>query len=630
VAGAKEGTHAAATPAKTAPSLASTGRAWFWVGGILAGAAVFYGGLLVGSNSEIPGNTNVLGVQIGGLSTAEATAILQQELGPKSESPIAISAYDNTALLVPLDAGMSFDAAATAAAASSRAFNPLELLGRLVAAHAVDPVVTVNQETLRLAIEDFSATVVTTPVEPTIAYDGLTPTYVYGVPGRGVDVDASMGRIDAAYLNSSRVELVVVSVPMQISDETVDSTVSGIATSAISGPVRVEVGEARSSISPEAIAQALHLEPEGALFVPVLDGDFLHDVIEQDLKLVEGGAKDATFRIVGDVPVVVPAVLGQGVSAEDLGAAVLSAMEQTGDARVARVDLSASQLPDLTTEEAFQLGVKERISTFTQNVPTIEYMQHNLARAAKYIDGMILMPGETFSMNETTENHNPDPAKGYMEGYAIGPSGVFQKVLGGGLSAATTTTWSAAFYGGLEPVQVQQHSRYISRYQPGIEATVAWGYFDMQFKNNTPYAIFITATTDDVSMTVSMYSTKIWDDITSEIGGFYASVKPPKIYNDTDACAAQTGIAGFSVDYKRLFWKFGEVEKTEDFSASYLAGPEVICGPDPKKPTKKPSGSGSGSGGGSGSGSGSGSANPSSSNSGSADPSSSGSASGSS
>jgi hypothetical protein len=120
-----------------------------------------------------------------------------------------------------------------------------------------------------------------------------------------------------------------------------------------------------------------------------------------------------------------------------------------------------------------------------------------------------------------------------------------------------------------------------------------------------------------------MYSTKIWDDITSEIGGFYGSVKPPKIYNDTDACAAQTGIAGFSVDYKRLFWKFGEVEKTEDFSASYLAGPEVICGPDPKKPTKKPSGSGGGSGSGSADPSNSGSADPSTSNSGSADPSSS-------
>ncbi len=610
----KPGAHAASST-----SVSPRGRAMLWGGGLLAGAAVFYGGLLVGSSSEIPANTNVLGVQIGGLSTAEATAILQEKLGPKSESPIAISAYDNTALLVPIDAGMSFDAAATAAAASSRSLNPLDLLGRLVAAHAVDPIVTINQETLRLAIEEFSATVVTTPVEPTISYDGLTPTYEYGVPGRGVDVDASLGRIDAAYLSSSRVDLVVVSVPTQISDETVDSTVDGIVTSAISGPIRVEVGEARSSISPEDIAQALHLEPEGALFAPVLDGDFLHDVIEQDLKLVEGGAKDATFRIVGDVPVVVPAVLGQGVSAEDLGAAVLSAMEQTGDARVARVDLSASQLPELTTEAAALLGIKERVSTFTQSVPTIEYMQHNLARAAKYIDGMILMPGETFSMNETTENHNPDPAKGYMEGYVIGPGGVFQKMLGGGLSAATTTTWSAAFYAGLEPVQVQQHSRYISRYQPGIEATVAWGYFDMQFKNNTPHAIFITATTDDVSMTVSMYSTKIWDDITSEIGGFYATVKPPKIYNDTDTCSAQTGIAGFSVDYKRLFWMAGKVEKTEDFSASYLAGPEVICGPDPKKPTKKPSGSG----GGSGSGSGSGSADPS--NSGSADPSSSGS-----
>ena len=56
----KPGAHAASSA-----SVSPRGRTMLWVGGLLAGAAVFYGGLLVGSSSEIPANTNVLGVQIG-------------------------------------------------------------------------------------------------------------------------------------------------------------------------------------------------------------------------------------------------------------------------------------------------------------------------------------------------------------------------------------------------------------------------------------------------------------------------------------------------------------------------------------------------------------------------------------
>ncbi len=36
------------------------------------------------------------------------------------------------------------------------------------------------------------------------------------------------------------------------------------------------------------------------------------------------------------------------------------------------------------------------------------------------------------------------------------------------------------------------HSLYISRYQPGLEATVAWGLLDLKFANNTGNGVLIT------------------------------------------------------------------------------------------------------------------------------------------
>ena len=65
----------------------------------------------------------------------------------------------------------------------------------------------------------------------------------------------------------------------------------------------------------------------------------------------------------------------------------------------------------------------------------------------------------------------------------------------------------------MDRVQTVAHSIYISRYQPGLEATVAWGLFDMKFRNPGPNAVFITAGITNGSMTVSFWGTKQYDDI---------------------------------------------------------------------------------------------------------------------
>ena len=89
----------------------------------------------------------------------------------------------------------------------------------------------------------------------------------------------------------------------------------------------------------------------------------------------------------------------------------------------------------------------------------------NIGQAAKYINGTLLMPGETFSLNDTIGERTPE--NGYTKGFVVGPGGVFKEDLGGGVSASATTTWSAAFYSGLERVYTQAHSIWISRYRAG-------------------------------------------------------------------------------------------------------------------------------------------------------------------
>lgn len=560
-------------------------RALLTAGAIVAGAAAFYAGMLVGSSGDVPANTTVLGVQIGGMSSTEAVSALESQLGPRTEQPMRIEAYDSTMEVTPADLGMTFDATATVQDASGRLLNPFAMVQRLFGSVAIDPVVVIDEAVTIEDLEEFAAAVSTEPVEPVLSYSGVLPVLTPGEEGNGVDLEASVDLVADAFLVSTEpVALPEVTIAPTVSEAEAIATRDGFATVAVSGPVIVEAGTVTAEVKPETIARSLTFVAVDGRFEHEVNGAKIYRAISDDLAPIETPGNDATFQIVNGTPVVVPSKVGEGVADEDLAAAVDSVLDQTGDARRANAPITVRD-PAITTEMAAELGVIEEISSFTQSTPSAAYMVHNLALAAEYINGTLLMPGDVFSMNGTTENR--DPVDGYMEGFVIGPGGVFAKALGGGLSAATTTMWSAAFYAGLEPVEVRAHSIYISRYVPGLEATVAWDYFDMKFENDTPTAVFITASTTNTTMTVTMYGTKQYTDVKAEVGERYNVTDFRTIYNTADNCAAQSGGVGFTIDVDRVFYDGDTEVDRETFTTRYSPAPKVVCGPDPADEEKE-------------------------------------------
>ena len=184
------------------------------------------------------------------------------------------------------------------------------------------------------------------------------------------------------------------------------------------------------------------------------------------------------------------------------------------DARVARADFR--------TADARKLRIKEQVSQFTTYFPHAAYRNTNIGRAADLVDGTILEPGETFSLNGTVGERTR--ANGFTKGFII-EDGVYQEDLGGGVSQMATTTFNAMVFAGLEVVEHKPHSFYIDRYPVGREATVAWGSVDLRFRNDTPYGVLITAhvtpstPTSQGVVTVRMWSTDYWD-ITASTSGW--------------------------------------------------------------------------------------------------------------
>ena len=334
------------------------------------------------------------------------------------------------------------------------------------------------------------------------------------------------------------------------------------------------------------------MKPEDGELVPDLDEEKLADAGRPGSRAATAPRSTRPCELVDGKPRVVPAKPGVDYDPEDVSAAFLDlVVKARGRARDGgQGDRRRGRLHHQGRAGAGDHA--SRSSTFTTYYPYAEYRNINIGRAAELVDGTVLKPGETFSLNDTVGERTAE--NGFTKGFIIS-DGIFKEDLGGGVSQMATTTFNAMFFAGLEDVEHKPHSFYIDRYPVGREATVAWGAVDLRFQNDTPYGVLIQADVTPSTpsspgvVTVSMYSTKYWD-ITTTTGDRYNFTRRETRTLSTPRTATRTtGYGGFDIDVSRYFRKPGEsaLERTEKFHTTYTPSDTVIC--KPEKRTTPPS-----------------------------------------
>jgi len=558
-------------------------RNLIWIGAGIAAAIAFFLGMFVATNDGIRPGTTVLGVAIGGMSPEEAVTTLDQSVGTKLNRKLEISVGDQVFELRPRAAGISLDAQATVDSETGQGFNPLSVITDLIGSREVDPIISVDQDLLAESIDSIAEVVNLNPVEPKLTVTKNKIDLVQGSDGLEIDRVALGEELVAAVAEPRS----IIQAPLEVTPPRVapaDATSAELlAKQAVSNPVTVVVGDVTATIQPDTIARALSFTIQGNQLSPELDGAILHASIANRLKKAEQPGRNASFKIKGGKPVVVPSVVGTGVSDAELATSVLGVLGADPGERTVPVSLGTRE-PELTTAAAQQLGINDKLSSFTQDFVYAPYRVTNIGQAARYVNNTILMPGEMFSMNDTISERTVK--NGYTVGTIIGPGGVFEDALGGGVSAATTAVWTAAFFAGMERTDTRAHSLYISRYQPGLEATVAWGIFDMKFTNDSPNAVLIKTKMTNSSMKVTFWGTREYDAIEAEFGERVNLKKPKKVVVTSKKCSPQAGIEGFTITVDRVFIKNGEEVKREPMTTVYNAGPNVVC--KKKKPKPDP------------------------------------------
>lgn len=114
--------------------------------------------------------------------------------------------------------------------------------------------------------------------------------------------------------------------------------------------------------------------------------------------------------------------------------------------------------------------------------------EHNLRVAARKLNGLVIMPGETFSFNETIG------ARTELEGYRAAPvisAGELVDGMAGGMCQISSTLFAAAYFAGLEIVDADVHSQPSHYIELGLDATVVWPDKDLKLRNPYDFPVVI-------------------------------------------------------------------------------------------------------------------------------------------
>lgn len=228
--------------------------------------------------------------------------------------------------------------------------------------------------------------------------------------------------------------------------------------------------------------------------------------------------------------------------------------------------------PNVTTNQIGDDAFPDQLSKFSTSFSSSNYSRStNISLAAQKLNGVVIMPGETFSYNQTVGQRTK--AAGFKEAPAYLNGQVVQEV-GGGICQVSSTLYNAVLYSNLEIVERYNHGFKPSYVKPGLDATVSWGGPDFKFKNNRNYPIRIKTDTSGKVLKIYIYGLKTDNDYTVKLDAQYVSNVPYKtIYQKNSSLASgeskviQNGSNGCkTATYKYLYDSNGTLVSSECIS----------------------------------------------------------------
>jgi len=449
-------------------------------------------------------NLNIGGLDVGGMTAVKAHRLLQQELAVSLlKQPLVVQLPEETLEIAPKSCSLKVN---TKRMLFDALHGNFDSDGKL----SLGAYLSLEETPIRSKLEDYASrydtelipsnwllngdTVNLSTAEFDPQASGQTLTVTIGTPSLHLDVEGTLEEIRLTF--SDAITL---------------------------------CRENRYQITPDVVPEAIPEAPDAAAIARELIREPVSDTVSRE-----------TFAFVPG---------SYGIAVDDKLLAEIISGAGYGDI----VTLPLQYLPpEVLGEDAyFQdiLGAYETRHTDDKN------RNHNLQLQCEALDGLVLQPGETFSMNdvlgERTEERGYLPAPAYSGNRLV-------KSPGGGVCQGSSTLYNCVLLADLEVVFRACHGVKVGYVPLGLDAAINWLTTDFQFRNNFNLPIRLHAWLEDGYMKMQIlgideknYYIKMETGSGEDEVAYYARSYKCKYDKETDELISRE-IETFSTYYKNI------------------------------------------------------------------------------
>lgn len=471
---------------------------------------------------------------LSGLTVDQARTLLAEALPYTYEGNLTLTYHDKTWEAHPIDLGYLIDPSFSAQQAyelGRAGWLPENLIEKTQAWFGgvqLSPVAFYDERIAQRYLQMIAAEIDRPVKEASLALEGTEVVVTKGQTGRELDIDGSLAVLRAGLLELQDLEfdLPVRETPPEILDV---GPQADLARDILSETLvlRAPDGEGESAtwtIAAEDLAAMLVVrreeDGEGGLSEFALGvNSGLFEIylrsLAPDLAISPVNARFIFNDDTGELDLEQPAVIGRSLNIADSIEHIDSELKQGEHQITLQFDTRQPEVTDEATGE--ELGITElfwqETSYFYNSDPA---RVQNIDKAASEFHGLLVAPGETFSMADALGNISLE--NGYAEALIIYGGQTIQGV-GGGVCQVSTTLFRTAFYAGLPINERHAHAYRVSYYElradntrdpdlAGLDATVYVPIVDFKFTNDTENWLLMETYRVNFSLTWKFYGTR--------------------------------------------------------------------------------------------------------------------------
>ena len=578
----------------------------------IVGGSVLFGFtlimLLIGFNLAYQGKIfpgiSMAGIDLSGMTLDQAILTIQKQIAYADNGEIVLQDGKQIWRFHPSELGFQIDAQRSAIAAYNLGrqgglINRFRAIGRAIRKDGyISPLMIYDERIAQAVLVNIAQQINTPLMEATLKINGKQVEAVPGKVGRTLDIQASLQSIQSQILT-----LTDGIVPLVVQEQSPDildaSQQAEIARSILSSPLILQIPERSDSdppdwqIQPEELARMVVIqrvnEADNATYQVGLRTASLESLLQKIAKQIDRQPQNARFIFNDDtrqLELIQPALVGRTL---DVTTTLQTIQEQLLQGKHTIPLVIKTAQPAIGNDaSAEKLGIRELVSKYTSYFYGSSAARiQNIQTAAARFHGVLVAPGETFSMASVLGDVSLD--NGYAEALIIYGDRTIKGV-GGGVCQVSTTLFRTAFFGGYPIVERHPHAYRVTYYEQtrtgaidpqlaGLDATVFVPVVDFKFTNDTPYWLLMETYINIAARTLTwkFYSTSDGRTVEWQTSGLQNIVEPgdPIVQENPDLAENEFrqvdwAAEGADVTITRTVYKNGTIYFEDQFITHYM------------------------------------------------------------